>query len=225
MKTLAMMLAACALLAGCAMDATMIRNAYIKDRIAFPSTQDNFQLFGDSSLKSCLYYKTSLQSDFDISYFYSLYDNFFSSYPVMFAYYDSIISSRLLPGENFVTLGNLFSDYLVEKDGDTYLTFYRIDKNRLILKKIVLVMTLSRSLLLAPGTHRSDGSEDSIHVELKARNGKVLYSSGLDEQCFVQLDTQEVKDGVLSAALSADLRSTSDSRRYRIREGALWLKL
>jgi hypothetical protein len=230
MKRLALLVASCICLSGCATNAIMVRNTYVREKIAFPSTKDNFQLFKDSSFRSSVYYKTSLQSDFDILYFYSFYrseSNFagYAPFGFWYSFHDSIISSKLLPGENFITLGNLFSDYLEEKDGTVYLTFYRLENDRIITKKMTLVIALSRSLLMSPGMHRSDRSNDIIHVELKGRSGKVLYSSGLDDQCFVQLDTQDVKDGVLYAALSADLKSISGGGRYKIYEGALWLKL
>jgi hypothetical protein len=229
MKKLVVLLSACICLADCAMYAGLVRTSYAGQKIALPSTKDNFQLFKESSFKSFVYYKTSLRSNFAVNYFSSLsisdtYMDVAYVVPYGYTFNFSIVSARLLPGENFITLVNLFPDYLTEKNGAMDLVLYRFENDRLISKKMALEMTLGKSLLLSSGKHNSDRS-GPIRLELKDRNGKVLYSSALDDTCFVQLDTQEVKDGILAAKLSANLRSASSRDYYQINEGELWLKL
>lgn len=211
----------------CAMYATMVRGDYSSEKIAQASTLDNVTLFKNSDFKSYASIKTSLRSDFDMEYFRSVdYHYYYYSYPVSTRQDFVVNSSRILPGEDIAYFGNLFSDYLSNRDGKTLLRFYLIEKNKQISKDLILELGMPESMLLKPGQYKSsDAGGGEITLALKNREGAVLYSNAPnDGKSYVAIDEAPVADGIVSAKLTASLKSSIDGSYYSIRDGQIWLR-
>ncbi len=229
MKRIVVLLSVCICLADCAMYAGMARSRYAPLRIAFSEARESSQVFRESGFRSILFYKTSRSSSFNVDYFRSMWGADLGPpgpvlFPLLFSNV-SIESSLVRPGESFVSLANLFPDAMTEENGEVSLVFYLIEKEQLLSRKLTLTISLDKSLLFSRGTHRSDDTNPTIRMELKDRTGKIKYSTAMGSDCFVELETRQVEGGVLSAAVSAALKSRTGDDHYRMYEGELWLKL
>ena len=207
----------------------MARSNYAPLRIASPEARESSQVFRESGFRSILFYKTSRSSRFNVDYFRSMGGTDLGPrgpgvFPLIFSNV-SIESSLLRPGESFISLANLFPDAMTEEKGEVSLVFYLIEREQLLSRKLTVTISLDKSLLFSPGMHRSDDTNPTILIELKDRTGKITYSTAMGSDCFVELETRQVENGVLSAAVSAALRSCTGDDHYRMYEGELWLKL
>lgn len=217
--------AAC--LFSCAMYATMVRGEYSSEKLAQASTSSNVELFKNSDFKSYASIKTSLQSDFDMRYFRSVdYHYYYYSYPVSRREDFVVNSSLIMPGENLVFFGNLFSDYMSSQDGRVTLRFYLIEKNKEISRDLILELGMPESMMLKPGQYKSsDTGGGEIAVAIKNGKHATLYSiEPNDGRCFVQIDAEPIASGIISAKLTASLKSPLDGSYYTIKDGQIWFR-
>jgi len=209
------------------MDANLVRSSYAKYKISKTTDMDNINLFNGSSFKSFITYRTTLRSDFDMYYFTSVSYHSQTSSPYMITQYDSNIdSSKLLPGENSVTLCNLFPDYLSTQGKRSILRFYLLEDDKLISRRLVMELGIQSNLLENAGLIKSPVDKDVLTLSLKNREGVNLYSlDASDPKCFAQVEIQPTMNGILSAKIDASLKSSFGKTYYNIKNGEFWVKL
>jgi len=227
MKRFILLTAVMASLLSCAMNANLVRSRYSEHKISQLATISSLEKFWDSGFRSYLSYKTTSRSDFDMHYFTSLDYSYSTSYQYIITQTRYLVnSSRILPRENLVTMGNLFSDAILTKDGKAILRFYLIEDEKLISRKYCLELSFPSTLLEGQDQRKTVGALDGVTLTLKNRHDVVLYYLDREDAIgFAELETSVATDGVLAGKLSASLKSSTDDSRYNVKEGEFWIRL
>ena len=227
MKRLFLLAPLMASLLSCAHSVYFVREKHVDDKISHVATVSSMDKFRDSGFRSYISYRTTSRSDFDMHYFTSVDYSFSTQTGYLVSQTRYIInSSKMLPRENLITMGSLFSDALATNDGRATLRFYSIEDETLISRKYSLEMSFPSALLEGPGQLKATGVQGGITLSLRNREGAVLYYlDGQDADCFAELETTAAAEGIVAAKLSASLRSSTGDSRYNVKDAEFWIRL
>ncbi|MBN2532156.1 MAG: hypothetical protein JXB88_04660 [Spirochaetales bacterium] len=203
---------------GCKTYTETVRYRY--DKIAGPAEESNNEKFKKSSFKNFFTYKTSLRSDFDITYFTSYYRIIRSDYGSSTVI---INSSMLYPGKHITTLGNIYADSFVKNENSFTITSYLM-VNELVVSKVItleLVMTIDE---IKPERYRGTITNPEVLFTLKDKNGEILFDIS-DEDSFIALEILSVEDSIAYGIFEAQLVGHKEEVYLSIKEGEFWIKI